>query len=182
MIPFRAWKVSHLLRTTVNYSISGPSGRGLDNVSVFDLIVFNRKWGRWGVGPLVQFLPNRGAGGHTALAGPAAGCVARKGEWNLGLFNQNLFGRTVRFSSVQPVIAYVVGHGWSIASGDAQWAIDWTAPQLVKLPVGVQVARVTRLGGQPIRLFVNPEFNARSVFGTPHWTIRFGLAILAPAV
>ena len=35
-----------------------PEGRGLDNVSFFDLVAFNAKWGRWGVGPAVQLLPN----------------------------------------------------------------------------------------------------------------------------
>jgi len=180
VIPFRAWKQSHLLRTTVSYDIEPPGGRGLDSVSVFDLIVFNKKWGRWGVGPLVQFMPNRGEGRDTAAAGPAIGFVARKGKWNLGLFNQNLFGRNTRFSSVQPVIAYVMGGGWSVASGDAQFAVDWTEPQFVNVPIGVQLAKVTKLGGQPVRLFVNPEYNVRSVFGAPHWTVRFGFVILAP--
>jgi hypothetical protein len=180
VIPFRAFKLSHLLRTTVNYSTNGPGGRGLDNISIFDLIVFNKKWGRWGVGPLVQFLPDRGPGRDTALAGPAIGFVARKGKWNLGMFNQNLFGQNVRFSSVQPIVAYVMGGGWSLASGDAQWSIDWTQPKLVSIPIGIQLAKVTKLGPQPVRFSINPEYNARSIYGAPHWTVRFGLTILAP--
>ena len=116
VIPFRVWKQNNLLRVTVGYGIAGPGNRGLDSVSVFDLIVFNQKWGRWGVGPLVQFLPNRGPGRDTALAGAAVGFVARKGKWNLGLFNQNLFGQNTRFSSLQPIIAYVMGGGWSLAT------------------------------------------------------------------
>ncbi len=180
VIPFRAWKQSNLLRVTVGYDVAGPGGRGLDSVSIFDLIVFNQKWGRWGVGPLVQFLPNRGPGKDTALAGPAVGFVARKGKWNLGLFNQNLFGQNTRFSSLQPIIAYVMGGGWSLASGDAQWGIDWSHPQLVSVPIGVQLAKVMKLGGQPVRLFVNPEYNAMNIFGAPHWSVRFGFVILAP--
>jgi hypothetical protein len=180
VIPFRAFKVNNLLRTTVNYNISGPTGRGFDNVSIFDLIVKGEKWGRWGAGPLVQFSPNQGPGRDTALAGPAVGFVARKGKWNLGLFNQNLFGQNTRFSSLQPIIAYVLGHGWSVASGDAQWAIDWTQPNLVSIPIGVQMAKIVKVGGQPVRLFVNPQYNARNIYGAPHWTITFGLAILAP--
>jgi hypothetical protein len=129
----------------------------------------------------VQFSRNRGPGTDTATAGPAIGFVARKGKWNLGLFNQNLFGHNTRFSSLQPIIAYVLSKGWSLSSGDAQWSIDWTSPQFVNIPLGVQVARVTRLGGQPVRFSFNPEYNARSVTGTPHWTFRFGMTILAPA-
>lgn len=180
VVPFRAWKQANLLRVIVNYDITGPGERGLESVSIFDLIVFSKKWGRWGVGPLVQFAPNRGPGKDTALAGPAIGFVAKKGKWNLGLFNQNLFGQNTRFSSIQPIISYGLGGGWTVASGDAQWSIDWTAPQFVNIPIGVQLAKVSKVGGQPVRFFVNPEYNARNVTGTPHWAIRFGITILAP--
>ncbi len=115
VIPFRAWRTSNLLRATVNYNTSGPTGSGVNNVSVFDLIVFNEEWGRWGFGPLIQFVPNNGNGNDTALAGPAVGFVARHGKMNLGLFNQNLFGAETRFSSLQPIVAYVLPHGWSLA-------------------------------------------------------------------
>lgn len=99
----------------LNYNTSGPTGSGVNNVSVFDLIVFNEEWGRWGFGPLIQFVPNNGNGNDTALAGPAVGFVARHGKMNLGLFNQNLFGAETRFSSLQPIVAYVLPHGWSLA-------------------------------------------------------------------
>lgn len=201
VIPFRVWKQNNLLRVTVNYNITGPEEQGPDdtdlggeetpksnagqqgiaNVAVFDLIVFNRSWGRWGFGPLVQFLPNTGGKQDSAMAGPAIGFVARKGVWNLGLFSQNLFGNNTRFSSVQPVIAYGLGHGATLAAGDAQWSIDWTKPQFVNIPLGIQLSQVMKLGGQPVKLSVNPEYNARSVTGSPHWTIRFAFTILAPA-
>ena len=181
VIPFNAFGLSNLLRATVNYTTSSPSGRGFNSVSIFDLIVFNEKWGRWGFGPLVQFVPNSGPGRDTALAGPAVGFVARKGHWNLGLFNQNLFGGNTTFSSFQPIIAYVMPHGWSLASGDAQWSIDWKQPQFVYIPIGLQVAKVAKLGGQPVRFLINPEYNARTIPGAPQWSFRFGFTILAPA-
>lgn len=180
VIPFNAWGQANLLRATVNYNISGPGGSTLNNVSVFDLLVFNEKWGRWGFGPLVQFAPSHGLGSDTALAGPAIGFVARKGKWNLGLFNQNLFGSNTRFSSLQPIVAYVVGKGWSLASGDAQWSVNWSKPQVISMPIGIQVAKVQKIGKQPVRFLVNPEYNARNFTGAPHWTIRFGFTILAP--
>jgi hypothetical protein len=180
VIPFNAWGQPNLLRATVNYNISGPLGRGLSNVSIFDLIVFNEKWGRWGFGPLVQFLPSQRPGTDTALAGPAVGFVARKGKWNLGLFNQNLFGANTRFSSLQPIIAYVLGKGWTLASGDAQWSVNWTKPQVVNMPVGLQLAKVQKIGKQPVRFLINPEYNARNYTGAPHWSLRFGFTILVP--
>jgi hypothetical protein len=181
VIPFMAWGQANLLRATVNYNINGPGGSALNNVSVFDLLVFNEKWGRWGFGPLVQFASSQGPGTDTALAGPAVGFVARKGKWNLGLFNQNLFGSYTRFSSLQPIIAYVLGRGWTLASGDAQWSVNWRKPQVVYMPVGVQLAKVQRLGKQPVRFLFNPEYNARNYTGAPHWSLRFGFTILAPS-
>ncbi len=181
VIPFNAWGQANLLRATVNYNINGPGGSTLNNVSIFDLLVFNKKWGRWGFGPLVQFMPSQGSGADTALAGPAIGFVARKGKWNLGLFNQNLFGSYTRFSSIQPIIAYVLGKGWTLASGDAQWSVNWRTPQVVYMPIGVQLAKVQKLGKQPVRFLFNPEYNARNYPGAPHWSLRFGFSILAPS-
>ena len=180
VVPFKAWGLAHLLRTTVTYTIDGPGGTGLDNVSVFDLMTFNKKWGRWGVGPLVSFSANKGPGRDTFSAGPAIGFVARKGKWNLGLFNQNLFGGKTRFSSIQPIISYNLGSGWTVASGDAQWSIDWSKPEFVNIPFGVQIAKLIRVDKQPVRFSVNPQYNARNVTGTPHWNISFQMTILAP--
>lgn len=201
VIPFRVWKQNNLLRVTVNYDITGPQEQGPDdtgvggdnppansngqqglaNVVIFDLIVFNKQWGRWGVGPLVQFIPNTGGKQDSALTGPAIGFVARKGKWNIGLFNQNLFGQKTRFSSLQPIVSYGLGQGWTLASGDAQWSIDWTKPQFVNVPLGMQLSKVMKLAAQPVKFTVNPEYNARSLTGTPHWTIRLAFTILAPA-
>ena len=180
VIPFRVWGISNLLRATVNHAITGPAGRGLESVSVFDLLVFGTHWGRWGVGPLVEFLPREGPGKDTTLAGPAIGAVAVKGKWNLGLFSQNLFGQSVRFSSLQPVIAYTFGGGWSLSAGDAQFGIDWAQSKVTSVPIGVQLAKVTTIGGQPIRFFVNPEYNARNTVGGAHWSVRLALTILSP--
>src|SRR5208283_2337160 len=150
VIPFMAWGQANLLRATVNYNINGPGGSALNNVSVFDLLVFNEKWGRWGFGPLVQFASSQGPGTDTALAGPAVGFVARKGKWNLGLFNQNLFGSYTRFSSLQPIIAYILGRGWTLASGDAQWSVNWRSPKVgqatcpIPLQSGVQRPKLYR--------------------------------------
>ncbi|MGC2614288.1 MAG: hypothetical protein WA354_09685, partial [Terracidiphilus sp.] len=68
-----------------------------------------------------------------------------------------------------------------LGTGDAQWSIDWTRPGFVYVPIGMQVAKVMKLGGQPVRLLVNPEYNALSTSNSPHWSFRFGLTILAPA-
>jgi hypothetical protein len=48
------------------------------------------------------------------------------------------------------------------------------------MPIGIQVGKVVQVGKQPVRFFANPEYNARNIDGAPHWTLRFGLTILAP--
>jgi hypothetical protein len=52
---------------------------------------------------------------------------------------------------------------------------------VVYMPVGVKLAKVQKIGKQPARFLVNPEYNARNFTGAPHWTIRFGFTILAPS-
>jgi len=47
VIPFGAWGQANLLRATVNYNINGPGGSTFNNVSVFDLLVFNEKGIQW---------------------------------------------------------------------------------------------------------------------------------------
>jgi hypothetical protein len=110
---------------------------------------------------------------------PAIGFVARKGKWvfSTRICSDRIPGSQVSNRSSSTCYA----GGWSLASADAQWSVDWTRPQFVNIPRGVQLAKVSKIGGQPIRFLVNPEYNAYSVRGTPHWTFRFGITILAPA-
>jgi hypothetical protein len=90
------------------------AGQGLDNVSIFDLIVFNKKWGRWGPRAASVVDAQQGPGKDTALAGPAIAFIARKGNWNFGLFNKNLFGMNTTFSSLQPTSP-------SVWEADGRW-------------------------------------------------------------
>src|SRR5262245_43873445 len=56
-IPFVAWDHVNILRVTVPYTVEGPGGPGLDDVTVFDLVVHEADWGRWGVGPDFRMTP-----------------------------------------------------------------------------------------------------------------------------
>ena len=179
-IPFRAWGTSNILRATVNYTNSGPAPGGLSDVTIFNLVVFDQPWGRWGAGPVAQLLPGRDGDSDTFAIGPAVGFVASSGRWTYGLFNQNLFGDDIAISSLQPVLAYQMGNGWALAAGDAQWTRDWDRGESVNLPVGVQLSRVTNVGGQSVKWSINPEYNLRDRDGLPEWSVRFGLSLLVP--
>jgi len=181
VIPFRAWNTSNILRATVNYTNSGPAPDGLSDVTIFNLLVFDKPWGRWGAGPVAQLLPGRDGDSDTFAIGPAVGFVTTSGPWTYGLFNQNLFADDIGISSLQPVLAYQMGNGWALAAGDAQWTYDWERSTFVNLPIGAQLSRVMNVGGQSIKWSINPEYNLRDLDGMPEWSVRFGLSLLVPS-
>jgi hypothetical protein len=48
-IPFKAGDLNHIFRATVPFITDSPSlDAGLSDMTLFDLIVFNQRWGRWG--------------------------------------------------------------------------------------------------------------------------------------
>ena len=50
-IPFALGDTRHIFRVTQPYVTSSPSGAtGFADTTIFDLVVFNQPWGRWGVG------------------------------------------------------------------------------------------------------------------------------------
>lgn len=178
-IPFQVFGVSNILRSTVTFETAGPSGARLADITIFNLAVFDAPWGRWGLGPVMQ-LRGGNAPGPFAI-GPAVGFVISKGRWTFGLFNQNLFGAGTSISSIQPVLAYQLGNGWALSSGDAQVTMDWKRNRLVNLPVGAQLSKVSSIGGQAVKFSINPEYNVLRVSGAPDFSIRAGFTLLVPA-
>ena len=53
VIPFEALGKPNILRATMPYQIGGRGDEGFEPISLFDLMVFNENWGRWGVGPVM---------------------------------------------------------------------------------------------------------------------------------
>jgi hypothetical protein len=54
VVPFTTGKINHIARATIPYVTESPSGKtGLGDAVLFDLIVFNRSWGRFGLGPVL---------------------------------------------------------------------------------------------------------------------------------
>ena len=93
-VPFKTGPLNHIARATLPIVTESPSRKdGLSDLVLFDLIVFNESWGRWGVGPVLLFptATNDALGADKWAAGPAAGFVARSRKLLWGLFNQNLF-------------------------------------------------------------------------------------------
>ena len=120
---------------TVPYQVSGPGPEGLEDVTIFDMVILPQSWGRLGVGVVGSFAAATSDVSAHATAGPAIGFVAGVSKkLNLGLFNQNLFGNDVAISQIQPILAYQLGSGWSLSLGDLQWPYDWDRGEFLSMP------------------------------------------------
>ena len=59
-IPFALGDTRHIFRITQPYVTSSPSGpTGIADTTIFDLMVFNQQWGRWGSGSPAHCRPGR---------------------------------------------------------------------------------------------------------------------------
>jgi hypothetical protein len=167
VLPFKAWGVANILRMTIPYQVDGPGPEGLTDVTIFDLVVLPRSWGRLGIGAVGSFAAATSTVDAHASFGPAIGFVAPASKTvNLGLFNQNLFGDGVAISQIQPIAAWILGDGWSLSLGDLQWPYDWNRHEFVSMPVGVQLGKVQPVAGQPMRFSVNPQYDMKGLPGT----------------
>lgn len=82
VIPFSTGNLNHIMRATVPIITDNPVlSDGLSDIVLFDLVVFEASWGRWGVGPVALF-PTGGKtrGADKWAAGPAAGFTATSGK------------------------------------------------------------------------------------------------------
>jgi hypothetical protein len=179
-IPFNFLDHPNLLRVTVPYQLSGRGQEGFGPISVFDLFMFNHSWGRWGLGPLMNFDTTGDLTDEFSM-GPAVGAVANLSKkLKVGLFSQNLFAGDTAISQIQPVIAYQLGDGWAISAGDLQFAYDWKASQWLSAPVGFQIGKVTKIGSQPVRFALNPQYNLIDRDGLNEWSLTFTFTALFP--
>ncbi len=180
VIPFNAFGQSNILRLTMPYIASGRGDKGLGDITLFDLIVVNESWGRWGVGPVMTFASNDDAPDDFVI-GPALGGVWQYSKvLNVGLFNQNVFGSDTSISQLQPVIAYQLGNGWSLSAGDLQFVYDWQDSRWLSVPMGIQIGKVMRLGEQALRCAFAPQYNLVDHDGLDRWNLQFTFTILVP--
>ncbi len=179
VIPFTAFGKPNILRMTLPYHANGRGDKGLDSVSLFDLVILNRSWGRLAVGG-VATLANESAA-DTFVIGPAVGAIwALSRKTKLGLFNQNVFGGDTAVSQFQPIAAYQLGNGWSVSAGDLQFTYDWKRSKWINVPIGFQVGKVTRIGNQPVRWAINPQYNLKNDDGLAKWKLVFTFTLLVP--
>ena len=182
VVPFRAWKTSNILRLVVPYQTDGPGNEGLKSVSIFDLVVLPQKWGRFGIGPVMNLAESESAAESKFSIGPALGAVVPiSKKLNVGGFTQNLFASGVAITQLQPIVAYQLGSGWALSAGDLQFVYDWELDEWVSLPLGFQIGKVQRVAGQAMRLSLNPQWNLKDIDGANKAKVVFTVTLLAPA-
>ncbi len=180
VVPFKVWDVQNIGRVRVPYITSSPLGtRGLSDVALLDIVVLRQEWGNLFMGGVADVGANKGPGVDTFALGPTVGVVLKKGRWTYGFLNQNLFSADdVATAQIQPILAYTFSKKVSVALGDLQYTYDWKKDRWVFLPVGFQINYIARLAKQPMRFFVNPQYNLKNEFGSQKWTITGGFAFI----
>ena len=189
-IPFQTGDLNHIFRATVPFLTDSPSlDAGLSDLTLFDLIVFDQRWGRWGIGP-VALLPTGGRerGSEQWALGPAVGFTARSGRLLWGAFNQNLFTCAgdddrppVNASVLQPIISYGLGHGWSAGCSEMTFTYDYEAGRWASLPLGAKIAKLVKFGKLPVQFSLQYEHDFADYQGAPQDTLRFAMKFLFPA-
>ena len=189
-MPFTTGPLKHIARVTLPIVTSSPSGKsGLGDLVLFDLIVFDQPWGRWGVGPvmLIPIASNDLLGADKWAAGPAIGFVARSKKLMWGLFNQNLFSfagnddrEDVNVSILQPIINYSLPDKWSIGTSEMNVTYDWKKSHWTALPLGVKLAKLVKFGKLPVQFSGAYEYNFADRYVAPMWTANFTVKFLFP--
>lgn len=186
-IPFALGGTSNIARLTLPYVTESPGGiSGLSDTTLFNLTTFDRSWGRWGVGA-VALLPTGEDGLSTEKwgLGPAAGFTARGNGILWGLFNQNIFTvggddsrPDVNVSIIQPIFNYSLPNGWSVGTSEMSITYDWDGGEFVSLPLGVKVAKLTKIGNQRVQLIGSYEKNFYDTGVTADETLQFTVKLL----
>jgi hypothetical protein len=189
-VPFKTGSLSHIARATLPVVTDSPSGKsGLSDLTLFDLIVFNESWGRWGIGPVMLFptASDSQLGTEKWAAGPALGFVARNDKLMWGLFNQNLFSfagssdrEDVNVSILQPIINFSLPDRWSIGTSEMNVTYDWKKSDWTTLPLGIKLAKLVKFGKLPVQFSGAYEYNFADNYVTPEWTLNFTVKFLFP--
>ncbi|MCE9555759.1 MAG: hypothetical protein K8T91_20620 [Planctomycetes bacterium] len=178
-MPFLLWGEINLLRVDVPYNISSSKGSGLGDIVMFDLVVFDAPWGRWGIGPGMRLISDPGDE-DSFLLGPVAGTVWKNEHWTVGILSENYFSGDNSLSELQPILAYKFNEQFALGIGESKFKYDWSTGAWTQIPLGVEAKYIADLHGQKIEFFINPQYSFRNSAGDPEWMLYVGLTLLVP--
>lgn len=177
-IPFQAWGRINVLRVAVPYDVQSGDGAGLGDVEIFDVVVVQEGWGRWGVGPSMRLISEDSD--DSLQAGPAAAAVAKNRHWTVGTLTQNFLSDHNSQSRLQPILAYKFDEDWSVGVGESEFRYDWNSARWSQLPLGIEIDKIIAPWGQKMQVFVNPQYNFAHEEKNSGWTLYLGLTLLVP--
>jgi hypothetical protein len=190
-IPFQLGSTQHIFRLSAPYFTSTPGGSdGFGDLTIFDLLTFDRSWGRFGVG-LSGTLPT-GANRLSLdkwTAGPAAGFVnSSLKKINVGVFLQSFFSYAgnsdaadVGILNLQPILSYQLGRGRSLSLGNSAFVYDTERSRWTSLLLGANYGQVVSWAGHRWRPNFEVDYDFRNDRGNQEWVVRAGVALLVPA-
>ena len=190
-LPFKVGDQQHIMRMTIPVVTDSPLiDSGLSDTTIFDLMTFNKSWGRWGAG-VVGLLPTGGedSGAEKWGLGPAIGFTAHAPDFLWGFFNQNIFTVAgdddrddVSVSIIQPIVNKSLGNGWSVGASEMNITYDWENSEWSNLPVGIKLAKLHKFGQLPVQFNAQYEYNfADDNLITPKQTLRFTAKLIFPS-
>jgi hypothetical protein len=188
-IPFDLGSTKHIFRVTQPYATSSRSGSGLVDTTVFDLMVFDQPWGRWGAG-VSGTLPtgSEGLSSDKWTAGPALGFVnASTKPINWGLFMQSFFSfagkdaaSNVRLLNFQPIFSYQLGGGRSFSLGNSAIVYDLEKSRWASLLASLSYGQVVSFAGQKWRPTFEVGYDFKDDPGNSKWLLRAAISLLLP--
>jgi hypothetical protein len=163
---------------------------GLGDVQVSFFLTPSRTTGLiWGAGPALQFptATSNELGTGRWSAGPTGAMVYSEGPWFAGILVTQLWSfagahrAAVNQTSTEVNLSYNFPSGWYIQT-DPTITYDWQAVprEALTLPVGMDVGKVTKIGGQDVSLQLGAYDALKSPPGTAQWIIRAQITLLFP--
>jgi hypothetical protein len=142
----------------------------------------------WGVGPV--FLIPTGTdslltAGKFGL-GPTAVALAQEGPWTLGFLFNHIWSVVgwesrphVNNTFLQPFFSYTTRDAWTFTV-NTESTYDWRAEDW-SVPLNFLLAKLTKIGDQPVQFQVGPRYWAESPRSGAHgWGVRFNVVLLFP--
>lgn len=141
----------------------------------------------WGVGPaaLIPTATDEFLGSHQWGVGPTGVALVQKGPWTFGGLANHIWSVSdahdrpeVDATFLQPFVAYSLGKGVTL-SANLEASYDWTGREWT-VPLNLGVAKVTKIGHQPVSFQVGGRVYLDRPKGGPDWGVRSTVTFLFP--
>ena len=179
VVPFKAFAAQNLTRIKIFFDASASDGmHGLSELQLFDLLLFERRWGTFAAGITALLKPQSVNHRDTLAPGPAVGAVIKRGKWKYGILDQKFLSHRLAQTELQPILSHPLGEKWSAEIGDAQYTYDWKKHRITLLPLSGQLNRILSFKHQDLHLFLRTQYNLKQESGSDKWTLTAGLSLI----